>query len=59
MKTIGIIGAMDEEIAFIKEIAEIVTAKNILGLDFYITKFGGNSVIIVKYRRCRSCIQRA
>ena len=48
MKTIGIIGAMDEEIAFIKEIAEIVTAKNILGLDFYITKFGGNSVIIVK-----------
>ena len=48
MKTIGIIGAMDEEIAFIKEIAEIVSAKNILGLDFYITKFGGNSVIIVK-----------
>jgi len=48
LKTIGIIGAMDEEIAFIKEIAEIVSAKNILGLDFYITKFGGNSVIIVK-----------
>lgn len=48
MKTIGIIGAMDEEIAFIKEIAEIISAKNILGLDFYITKFGGNSVIIVK-----------
>jgi adenosylhomocysteine nucleosidase len=48
LKTIGIIGAMDEEIAFIKEIAEIISAKNILGLDFYITKFGGNSVIIVK-----------
>ncbi len=48
MKTIGIIGAMDEEVAFIKEIAEVISAKNILGLDFYITKMGTNSVIIVK-----------
>jgi len=48
MKTIGIIGAMDEEVAFIKEISDIVSAKNILGLDFFIGKYGSNSVVIVK-----------
>ena len=48
MKTIGIIGAMDEEVAFMKELAEIVSVKNMLGLDFYIGKYAGNSVIIVK-----------
>ena len=47
MKTIGIIGAMDEEVAFMKELAEIVSVKNMLGLDFYIGKYAGNSVIIV------------
>ena len=48
MKTIGIIGAMDEEVAFIKEISEIISAKNILGLDFFVGKYGSNSVVIVK-----------
>lgn len=48
MRTIGIIGAMDEEVAFMKELAEIVSVKNMLGLDFYIGKYSGNSVIIVK-----------
>ena len=48
MKTIGVIGAMDEEIAFIKGISEIISAKNILGLDFFVGKFGTNSVVIVK-----------
>ncbi len=48
MKTIGIIGAMDEEIAFIKSISEIISAKNILGLDFFVGKYGSNSVVIVK-----------
>ena len=47
MKTIGIIGAMDEEVAFIKEISEIISAKNILGLDFFVGKYGSNSVVIV------------
>ena len=34
MKTIGIIGAMSEEITYLKEKIEIVTTKNIIGLDF-------------------------
>ena len=48
MKTIGIIGAMDEEIALIKEFSEIISAKNILGLDFFVGKYGSNSVVIVR-----------
>lgn len=48
MKTIGIIGAMDEEIALLKEVSEVVAAKNILGSDFYIAKFSGKSIVIVK-----------
>ncbi len=48
MKTIGIIGAMDEEISFIREISEIISAKNILGLDFFLGKYASNSVVIVK-----------
>jgi len=48
LKTIGIIGAMDEEVAFIKGVAEIISAKNIIGLDFYVGKYGSNSVVIVK-----------
>ena len=31
MKTIGIIGAMSEEITYLKEKIEIVTTKNIIG----------------------------
>jgi len=48
MKRIGIIGAMDEEVAFMKEIAEIETVKTMLGLDFHVGKYAGNNVIIVK-----------
>lgn len=48
LNTIGIIGAMDEEVAFIKDVTEIVSAKNILGLDFFVGKYGSNSIVIVK-----------
>lgn len=48
MKTIGMIGAMDEEIAYIKEKAEIITTKNVIGLDFYLGRMYGNGIVIVK-----------
>ena len=48
MKTIGIIGAMDEEIALMREASEVVAAKNILGMDFYISKYSGKNIVIVK-----------
>lgn len=47
MKTIGIIGAMAEEIAYLKEKIEIVTTKNVIGLDFYVGKYCGNSIVLV------------
>lgn len=47
MKTIGIIGAMAEEIAYLKEKVEIVTTKNVIGLDFHVGKYCGNSIVLV------------
>lgn len=47
MKTIGIIGAMAEEIAFLKEKIEIVTTKSVIGLQFYVGKYCGNSIVLV------------
>lgn len=47
MKTIGIIGAMSEEITYLKEKIEIVTTKNIIGLDFHVGKYCGNSIVLV------------
>lgn len=48
MKTIGIIGAMEEEIALLKNNTEIVSAKNIVGTDFFMGKMFGKSVVIVR-----------
>lgn len=48
MKTIGIIGAMEEEILCLKEKIEIVTTKNVVGLAFYIGRYKGNSIILVR-----------
>ena len=45
MKTIGIIGAMAEEIAYLIEKVEIVTTINVIGLDFHVGKYCGNSVV--------------
>lgn len=47
MKTIGIIGAMSEEITYLKEKIEIVTTKNVIGLDFHVGKYCGNSIVLV------------
>lgn len=48
MKTIGIIGAMDEEIENIKPDIDIISTKNIVGLDFYMGKMHGNNVVLVR-----------
>ena len=48
MKTIGIIGAMEEEIENIKPHIDIISTKNIVGLDFYMGKMGGNNVVLVR-----------
>lgn len=48
MKTIGIIGAMEEEISCIKEKIDVIVAKNIIGLDFYIGKMHGKNVVLVR-----------
>lgn len=48
MKTIGIIGAMQEEIINLKECMNIISAKNIIGLDFYMGKMCGNNIVLVR-----------
>ena len=48
MKTIGIIGAMEEEILCLKEKIEIVTTKNAVGLTFFIGRYKGNNIVLVR-----------
>ncbi len=48
MAIIGVIGAMEEEIAFLKEKLEVVTTKMIAGLSYCIGKYGKNQVVLVK-----------
>jgi len=48
VKTIGVIGAMEEEIITLKEQIDIISAKNIIGIDFYIGKMLGNNVVLVR-----------
>ena len=48
MVTIGIIGAMEEEIAYIKEKMQIVSVKNIVGVDFQIGTMHGKSIVLAR-----------
>jgi len=48
MKTIAVIGTLEEEINSIKSEIEIISAKNIVGLDFIMGKMFGNNVVLVK-----------
>lgn len=48
MNTIALIAVFDEIIDRIKDKIEIISAKNIVGLDFIIGKMGGNSVVLVR-----------
>ncbi len=61
MKTIGIIGAMDEEIALLKEKAEITSVEHLLGLDFYRGQLYGKEVVLVRCGigkvNAASCVQ--
>lgn len=48
MKTIGIIGAMDEEVDYLKGLLTMVSVKNILGVEFAIGKMESKSVVVVR-----------
>lgn len=48
MKTIGIIGAMEEEIDTIRAKMEIISTKDIIGLDFCLGKMHGKNIVLVR-----------
>ncbi len=48
MKTIGIIGAMEEEIEILKSKMEIVSAKKIIGTEFFLGKMNGKNIVLVR-----------
>lgn len=48
MRTIGIIGAMDLEIEGIRGIANVISVKNIAGMDFALGSMEGKNVVIAK-----------
>lgn len=45
---LGIIGAMDEEVAKIKEAMSEVTVTSVAGMDFYQGKLGGRDAVVVR-----------
>lgn len=48
MRTIGVIGAMEEEILCLKEKMEIISTKNIVGLTFYMGRYASKSIVLVR-----------
>jgi len=48
MKTIGVIGAMEEEICELKAKIDIISTKNIVGIDFFMGKLGAKSIVLVR-----------
>ena len=48
--TIGIIGAMEEEVTLLKESMNVVTTKNVIGCDFFVGSVEGSSHNIVLVR---------
>lgn len=46
--TIGIIGAMEEEVTSLRESMDVISVKNAVGLDFYMGKLNGVSVVVVR-----------
>jgi len=50
MRIIGIIGALDAEVGLLKSRMDIISAKRIAGMDFFLAKHSGKSVVI---SRCR------
>ncbi|MDR1067119.1 MAG: 5'-methylthioadenosine/adenosylhomocysteine nucleosidase [Clostridiales bacterium] len=50
MKAIGIIGAMEIEIALLKERMDVISVKQVLGVDFYVGNMAGKNVIAARSR---------
>ncbi|MCL2618330.1 MAG: 5'-methylthioadenosine/adenosylhomocysteine nucleosidase [Defluviitaleaceae bacterium] len=50
MKTVGIIGAMESEVSLLRSRLDIIMAKQVAGMDFYMGKLAGKNVVVV---RCR------
>ncbi|MGL4790434.1 MAG: 5'-methylthioadenosine/adenosylhomocysteine nucleosidase [Anaerotignaceae bacterium] len=48
MNTIGIIGALEEEVAFLKKTSDVIAAKQIAGCNFFVAKKNGKNIVIVK-----------
>ncbi len=48
MKTIGIIGAMDEEVARLKSQVNLISQKKIIDIDFFIGNLHGKNVVLVR-----------
>lgn len=48
MQTIGIIGAMEEEVAALRQKGEQITAKSIGTMDFYLLNFEGKQLVVVQ-----------
>ena len=48
--TIGIIGAMEEEVTLLKESMNVVTTRNVIGCDFFVGSVEGSSHNIVLVR---------
>ena len=57
--TIGIIGAMEEEVTLLKESMNVVTTRNVIGCDFFVGSVEGSSHNIVscafRYRKGKCC----
>ena len=47
MKTIGIIGAMQEEVELLQQSTGVVTKKNVAGMDFYVGTYKSKEVVTV------------
>ena len=48
MQTIGIIGAMEEEVAALRQKGEQITAKTIGAMDFYLLTLAGKHLVVVQ-----------
>jgi adenosylhomocysteine nucleosidase len=48
LSTIGIIGAMEEEVELLKSKMEVITVKNIVHTDFYMGKMANNNIVVVR-----------
>lgn len=48
LQTIGIIGAMEEELEYIRQFVDVVTEKDMAGMHFYVGRFRDMAVVLVR-----------